>query len=190
MSTTTVHIFASHPVAAAHYRRALESEHGIRVTPEQDPFDVGVFDSELPALDAVLQVVRVRLPLMKAVLLSADCDESTCLHWILRGMWGLVSYGRYEHELPSAVRQVAAGHLWMPPRVVIRCMQVDAARRASGPGDALTCREHEVLQLLQRRLSNKEIASILRITERTAKFHVGNILDKLNLRSRQQVFAA
>jgi DNA-binding CsgD family transcriptional regulator len=69
-------------------------------------------------------------------------------------------------------------------------MQVDAARHASGSGDALTDREHEVLHLLERRLSNKEIASILRITERTVKFHVGNILDKLNLRSRQQVFAA
>ena len=54
---------------------------------------------------------------------------------------------------------------------------------------ALTPREREVMEFLLRRLSNKEIAEILGISERTVKFHVGNILNKLHVNSRQELSA-
>jgi DNA-binding NarL/FixJ family response regulator len=64
------------------------------------------------------------------------------------------------------------------------------ARAFSAPGraaaDTLTAREHEVLSLLAAGLSNREIASRLVISERTARTHVSSILDKLGLRSRTQ----
>jgi DNA-binding NarL/FixJ family response regulator len=64
------------------------------------------------------------------------------------------------------------------------------ARAFSAPGraaaDTLTAREHEVLALLAAGLSNREIASRLVISERTARTHVSSILDKLGLRSRTQ----
>ncbi len=64
------------------------------------------------------------------------------------------------------------------------------ARAFSAPGraaaDTLTAREHEVLSLLAAGLSNREIASRLSISERTARTHVSSILDKLGLRSRTQ----
>jgi DNA-binding NarL/FixJ family response regulator len=49
------------------------------------------------------------------------------------------------------------------------------------------CRENQVLQLLFRRLTNKEIACDLNISERTAKFHVCNVLNKLGLESRENL---
>ena len=68
-------------------------------------------------------------------------------------------------------------------------MRFDAERRASAMQVSLTPREQEVLDFLLRRLSNKEIASILRISERTIKFHVGNIFHKLHVTSRQELSA-
>jgi DNA-binding NarL/FixJ family response regulator len=53
------------------------------------------------------------------------------------------------------------------------------------PGHSLTAREGQVLQLLMRRLTNKEISSALSISERTVKFHVSNILSKLQLEDRR-----
>jgi DNA-binding CsgD family transcriptional regulator len=53
----------------------------------------------------------------------------------------------------------------------------------------LTDRERQVMELLLRRMSNREIGTILRISERTVKFHVGNILTKLQVTSRRELSA-
>jgi DNA-binding NarL/FixJ family response regulator len=53
------------------------------------------------------------------------------------------------------------------------------------PGHSLTAREGQVLQLLMRRSTNKEISGVLGISERTVKFHVSNILSKLQLEDRR-----
>jgi DNA-binding NarL/FixJ family response regulator len=53
------------------------------------------------------------------------------------------------------------------------------------PGHSLTAREAQALQLLMRRLTNKEISSALGISERTVKYHVSNILSKLQLEDRR-----
>jgi DNA-binding NarL/FixJ family response regulator len=54
-------------------------------------------------------------------------------------------------------------------------------------GESLTTRESQVLQLLFRRLTNKEIASALKMSERTAKFHVCKVLNRLGLESRRSL---
>ena len=56
--------------------------------------------------------------------------------------------------------------------------------------DVLTARENEVLRLLAKGMSNKEIASVLVITEKTVKAHVSSILSKLNLSDRTQALYA
>jgi DNA-binding CsgD family transcriptional regulator len=66
-------------------------------------------------------------------------------------------------------------------------MQIDRSQATLSLPVGLTSREKDVLGLLLRRLSNKEIASILGITDRTVKFHVGNLLNKLQVRSRHEL---
>jgi DNA-binding NarL/FixJ family response regulator len=189
MGVIATRLFVSHPVAAAQYVRLVSAEKDLRLAGEGNNFAVGVFDGELSSLEATLTVVRLKFPSMRALLLSFPSDEEACLRWAIRGVWGLVPYERYEQDLPRAIRQLAAGQLWFPPAVVTRWMQLDTARRESALRLPLTRREREVMEFLTRRLSNKEIAGILRISERTVKFHVGNILNKLHVSSRQELSA-
>ena len=187
VTTVSVRVFTPHPVVAAEYVRALSSQRDLRVVGEQESFQVGVFDSEPNSAGPVLTLARLKFPSMRPVLVSSPCSENECLRWLFRGVWGLVSYDRYQEELPQAVLQVAEGHLWFPAPVVLRWMKLDDARRASALQLPLTPREREVMEFLLRRFSNKEIAEILNISERTIKFHVGNILSKLHVDSRQEL---
>lgn len=179
-------MFAVHPVAAAHYTRVITAEKDFQLTSD-DGFEVGVFDGALHLLDGVLRTASVKAPASRPILLVERCDEESCMRWILRGIWGLVAYDRYEKELAEAVRSVGSGHLWFPPRSVVRWMHVERQHLAAQSTTLLTEREREVLDLLSRGLSNKEIGSILRITERTTKFHVHNLLSKLHVQSRRDI---
>lgn len=186
MSPLKVRVFAGHPVAAAHYTRVITAETDFQLASD-GRFDVGVFDGALPNLDGVLRAACVKTPESRPILLVERCDEDSCMRWILHGIWGLVLYDRYEKELPEAVRYVGSGRLWFPPRSVVRWMHVERQTLAAQSTTPLTEREQEVLDLLSRGLSNKEIGSILRITERTAKFHVHNLLSKLRVQSRRDL---
>jgi DNA-binding NarL/FixJ family response regulator len=57
-------------------------------------------------------------------------------------------------------------------------------------GQSLTARESQVLQLLFRRLTNRDIAYQLNISERTAKFHVSNVVNKLGLQNRRNLLVS
>ena len=135
-------------------------------------------------------MARLSCPSMRPLLVSYPCDEDSCLRWMLRGVRGVVSYDRYEKDLPRAVRTLAQEQLYFPSQVVNRWKQIDSRVRTSAQCVPLTRREIEVAGLLSRRLSNKQVGVILGLTERTVKFHVGNILTKLRLGSRYELYAA
>lgn len=186
MSPVKVRVFAAHPVAAAQYARVVTAQTDLHLTSD-DRFDVGVFDGALPGLEVVLRTACVTAPASRPILLVERCDEDCCMRWIPCGIWGLVAFDRYETELPEAVRVVASGHLWFPGRSLVRWMRVERKGLAPHGTPPLTEREREVLDLLVRGLSNKEIGGLLRITERTAKFHVHNLLGKLHVQSRRDI---
>ncbi len=185
--TIFVRVFASHPVAETHYRRVLAAEKDFRLVSTEQVFQVGIFDGEAVSVEPLLSITRLRVPFMRPLVLCGPCDGNESIRWLFRGAWGVVTYDRYEEDLACAVRQLAEGLLWFPPSVVARWKQMDGAHRASAHHLSLTHREREVLVFLVRRLSNKEIASILKISEPTVKFHVGNILKKLDVSSRHEL---
>lgn len=187
MPPIIIRIFASHPIALCEFTHLLASSRDFQLLSEEGRFDVGVFDGEMHSLDTTVTATRLRHPKMRPLLVSLSADANECLRWLFRGIWGLVAYERYKEDLPHAVRHVAEGQLWFPQAVVARWMQIDVARRASAQDVKLTRREREVWEFLTRRLSNKEIADILEISERTVKFHVSNLLTKMNVNSRQQL---
>lgn len=118
---------------------------------------------------------------------SNDAEKTRLFYWGIDGFVDL--HKTWKTELPLAIRSLLEGQVWVPPKVLATYVkQVRALLQAQLlPGHSLTAREAQVLQLLMRSLTNKEISIALRISGRTAKFHVSNILTKLNLEDRHGV---
>lgn len=189
MQQVTIRLFASHPVAARQYARVLCSDSRLRLVADDEPAQVGVFDSLDPAARAMLAGTRARWPRLRALVL-ADChNEHDYLRWALEGAVGVVAFSRCEEELAAAANQVAEGRVWFPAFVVIPWM-IHQAAGALGRNRSLTARETEVVRLLVSELTNKEIGQALRINERTVKFHVTSVLAKMGLASRKQIITA
>jgi len=115
-------------------------------------------------------------------------DEIRLFYW---GIDGFVELSEtWRTELPQAIRSVLNGQYWVPPQVLmafVRHAQTLEQTRLQ-PGHSLTAREGQVLRLLMRHLTNKEISKTLLISERTVKFHVSHILTKLGLADRRGLF--
>jgi DNA-binding NarL/FixJ family response regulator len=106
------------------------------------------------------------------------------------GASGILRFGdNLPNELPKAVHVVARGQLWIRRHVLDLYVKKSrtALHSVSASEQRLTSREKEILRLLQVDLPNRVIAQRLTISERTIKFHVSNILHKLNLTSRKEL---
>jgi len=116
---------------------------------------------------------------------SGESEMMLLFNW---GIDGLVTlHKKWKTELPKAAVALLRGRPWVPSEVLLAFVKQMKALldRQLLAGQSLTAREGQVLQLLFRRLTNKEIARQLNISERTAKFHVSNVLSKLGLETRR-----
>jgi DNA-binding NarL/FixJ family response regulator len=122
------------------------------------------------------------------LLCSEDASDEEVLRLFFWGIEGFVALHKmWQAELPQAIQSILRGQVWVPRDVMAAYMAqmrflLDTQLMA---GHSLTAREGQVLQLLMRRLANKEISAALGISERTTKFHVSNILSKLQLQNRR-----
>jgi DNA-binding NarL/FixJ family response regulator len=125
------------------------------------------------------------------VLLPPDRSDGNemmpLFHWGIDGF--VILHKKWKAELPKAALALLRGRLWVPSEVLLAFVKQMKAvlDRQLLAGQSLTGREAQVLQLLFRRLTNKEIALQLNISERTAKFHVSNVLSKLGLENRRNL---
>ena len=146
-------------------------------------------------LSKLTRLMRVRCPESKFLALAAplNYDEGDLLRMLYLGIEGIVMLSnKFKAELPVAVRSVLAGNLWAPSHVVAQYVRQITWIRSENFQTCffLTSRERQVLQMLIRRLSNQEVAEALGISERTVKFHVSNILAKLQVKSRAALLTA
>jgi DNA-binding NarL/FixJ family response regulator len=157
--------------------------------------DVVLMDVRMPRLDGI-EATKVLLgedPAPKVLVLTTfDLDDH--IYAALRaGASGFLLKHAPAAELLHAVRVVAAGEALLAPEVTQRLIAhylatgpvVSEADRPA-PLAALTPRETEVLRLVGRGLSNREIAEALVVVEQTAKTHVSRVFAKLGLRDRAQ----
>jgi DNA-binding NarL/FixJ family response regulator len=117
----------------------------------------------------------------------SSAEKTRLFYWGIDGFVEL--HKSWQTELPHAVHNVLSGQFWVPPEVLLEFVKQSKAlldRQLLGE-HSLTKREAQVLQLLLRHSTNKEISSVLGISERTAKFHVSNILGKLDLEDRRSL---
>jgi NarL family two-component system response regulator LiaR len=143
--------------------------------------DVVLVDADLADIDSITLVggLRRTLPRARFVLLAEVPSTALQARAAAVGASALVHKGASTQELIAAVHGAfrAAG-------IAPAASWVAAARRDPQPGDDLTRRERDLLELMGRGMSNQEISSRLDIALPTVKFHVTNILAKLNADNR------
>jgi two-component system response regulator NreC len=144
--------------------------------------DVAVLDLSMPllnGLDAARQLAaRDRGP--RTILITMHAEDRYVLEALRAGAHGYVLKKQAVADLVRAIREVAAGRVYLSPGVGAA---VAAAIRAGGPlpEDALTPREREVLQLVAEGKTTKEIAAILNVSVKTADAHRTRLMQKLDI---------
>jgi len=148
--------------------------------------DVVLMDIVMPVMDgiAATAAIKQRRPEVEVVALTSFLEEDRVTAALEAGASGYLLKDAEADDVAAAVRRAVAGEVHLDPQVAR--MLAHRVRSPLPDHEPLTEREREVLRLVARGHSNKEIAALLDITERTARTHVSNILGKLDLASRTQ----
>ncbi len=161
----------------------------VQLTRELRP-DVVVMDIRMPGMNGI-EATRMITTESRVVILTTFDEDNNVYAALRAGASGFLVKDMALDDIITAVRVVAAGNALIAPTVTRRLIEEFAARPdpASPPRklDAVTEREHQVLVLVARGLSNHEIATHLHISHGTAKAHVANLLTKLAARDRVQL---
>ena len=171
---------------------AASAEEALRIALEVRP-DVLVLDIDLPGMTGLglLRELAPRLPDTKIVMLTVSTSQRDLMEAVHLGAAGYLTKDLEPDALARTIRAVVDGDLAMPRRLaahVIRALSA-GGRAPAASGDAfesLSSREEEVLQLLSRGLTDREIAEALTISPRTVETHVSNLLHKLGVRNRAE----
>ena len=130
------------------------------------------------------------MPSVRIVMLTASDEETDLYDAIKAGASGYLLKDASIDEVAKAVRLVADGQSLISPAMAVKLLDEFKQLASSGAATVtvprLTDRELEVLRLVARGSSNREIARDLFISENTVKNHVRNILEKLQLHSRME----
>jgi DNA-binding NarL/FixJ family response regulator len=142
--------------------------------------------SLIPALQASIPDVRI-------VMVDMDMDPDTFLRAVREGVVGYVVKDASAAEMAATIRAVAAGEAVCPSALsmaLFRFVSQNAAAPSThswGAELGLSRREQQLVELLRARLTNKEIAAQLNLSEQTVKNHVHNILRKVGATDRDAI---
>jgi DNA-binding NarL/FixJ family response regulator len=195
--------------------RVLEADTLEIALKELDPdgsLDLLLVDVDTPGtVLETLHRLRQAYPKTRIVAVSATFDRKSILQSLDSGLCGFIAKSQPDDEIFSAIKDVLSGRIYVP----LMLSQVDApalcaetmldhhtAGASIAPGmplegareaaktQKLTPRQREVLHLLAKGMSNKEIARVLKITEGTTKIHTSGLLRVLGVRNRTEAAAA
>jgi DNA-binding NarL/FixJ family response regulator len=155
--------------------------------------DIVIMDIAMPLLngiDAAAQIVR-KDPKTGVIILSMHSDEDYVLRALTAGVKGYLLKDTVEADLLRAIAAVKKGRSFFSPAITEILLE-DYMRQLKSKGlqdsyDLLTSREKEVLQLLAEGKSNKEVASLLDVSNLTVETHRSNLMQKLNLHSTAEI---
>ncbi|NES15882.1 response regulator transcription factor [Micromonospora sp. PPF5-6] len=170
-----------------------EGRQAVRVAPAARP-DVVVLDLQLPDVSGVevIRGLRAALPDVRVLMLSASGEPQRVLDAVKAGATGYLVKSAAPAEFLDAVRRTAAGEPVFTPGLAglvlgeYRRLAADPVAPDDG-APRLTDRETEVLRLVAKGLSYKQIAERLGLSHRTVQNHVQNTLGKLQLHNRVEL---
>jgi two-component system, NarL family, response regulator NreC len=151
--------------------------------------DVAILDVGMPVLNGIEATRRIagKLRNVHVVMLTVHADEFYLVSALKAGARGYVLKSSAESEIVQAVRAVSQGKAFFSPKVS-RMLADDYVRYLDGTDvddayDLLTSRERQILELLARGQSNKDVANILNLSPTTVVSHRQHIFQKLNFHS-------
>ncbi|WP_028610208.1 response regulator [Paenibacillus harenae] len=159
--------------------------------------DLILMDLNMPVMDGIeaSSLIAKQHPGIKILVLTSFSDRSHIVPALQAGAAGYMLKDVEPDQLAEAIRSAYKGNIQLHPDIASALLAQSALQAGTGEelelprrelADSLTPRELEVLQLLTKGMSNKEIAGALTVAEKTVKSHVSSILSKLNLSDRTQ----
>jgi NarL family two-component system response regulator LiaR len=170
---------------------ASNGEEAVALASDLKP-DVAIIDVAMPKLDGIEATRRIKAlcPAVAVLVLSAYDDDQFVFGLLEAGAAGYLLKSVRGHEIVDAIRAVDAGESVLHPsvarKVLNRFASVSNRTQRKKPLELLTEREMEVLKLVTRGLSNKDIADGLSLSIRTVQGHLANIFNKLRVSSRTE----
>jgi two-component system, NarL family, response regulator len=143
--------------------------------------DIVLLELRLPIMDGVEVVMSIceKMPAARLVIFTTCKGEEDIYRAVKAGAFGYLLKETPLNEVVECIRAVARGTRWIPPGVAAMLGKRVADR-------ALTAREMEVIRALTSGKSNKEIGTLLDISEATVKVHITHILEKLKVAGRTE----
>jgi len=173
-----------------------EAENGEEAVAKAEEFapDVVLMDVRMPKVNGIdaARTIRGLSPSTKILMLTVSDEEDDLYEAVKAGANGYLLKEISVEEVAEAIRAVVQGQSLISPSMASKLLNEfnslvkRAEEKQQFPAPALTSRELEVLKLVAKGMSNREIADELYISENTVKNHVRNILEKLHLHSRMQ----
>ncbi|MGE5604293.1 MAG: response regulator [Bacteroidota bacterium] len=192
-----VFIVDDHPLVRQGLKTFLATQSGIEVVGEagdgetaweeiqkSEP-DVAVIDLHLPGWSGVELTKNIKKAdlRVKVIVLSSFCEDDEVIAAIEAGALSYLMKDSPPEKLAEAIIAARNGEPVLHPRITKKLMQRVTTPQSFEP---LTLKEKEILGLLVRGKSNKEIAVLSHISETTVKTHISNILHKLGVKDRTQ----
>ncbi|AUG55123.1 response regulator [Thalassospira marina] len=175
--------------------QAKDFAEALAIVNGEQPIDLTILDLNMPGMNGLsgLTVMRQKFPDVPVVILSGSVKRSDVLNALEHGASGYLPKTLSGKSLINALRLVLSGEKYIPSALLeddggtIRPGEIDLeGLEPDNPLRQLTNREREVLALLTKGLSNKEIAKQLSVREITVKVHLTGIFKKLGAANRTQ----
>jgi DNA-binding NarL/FixJ family response regulator len=161
--------------------------------------DLILMDVQMPRCDglAATRMIKAEMPDVKIVMLSVSENDADLFEALKSGACGYLLKNLDARVFFDLLAQVMQGEAALAPGMTIKVL-AEFARQAGGPAVAsqesqpaptLSSRQMEILTLAARGLTYKEVGEALCLSERTVKYHVGELLRRLHLKNRAQLIA-
>ena len=154
--------------------------------------DVILLDISMPEMGGieVLPIIKQKSPATKTLMLTASSDDGTIIKALKAGARGYLTKNTTSQDLIKSIKDVYHGGMWIERKLVCRIFEENNAvdlnhvvRQKRNKND-LTPREQDVLRILGKGCTNKEIGQDLFISEKTVKSHLNRIFKKLDVSRR------